>query len=246
MESINNWEKIKEERSQLPETEWITLCRTLYTGWENFLADKLRLREEQSLVLEILVALATPRAEEVLLRCLEDREEAMELAAAEALKKMAPERLLGPLAGVMARQGQGAAKAGEVLASMGAKGLDQLWRLWFEEGASEGLKAQVLLLLAEQGDPRCENLAFLALLSQDEELVRAGLKTAQMWEFRDLWGNVACCLSSESWWVRAKACETLAGLGVKEALPALEEAGPDPDAWVEDERRLAIGKLSEK
>ena len=61
MESINNWEKIKEERSQLPETEWIILCRTLYTGWENFLADKLRLREEQSLVLEILVALATRR-----------------------------------------------------------------------------------------------------------------------------------------------------------------------------------------
>ena len=175
MEPMDSWGKMKEQKLLLPETEFIALCRNLYTGWENFLADKLRLREDQSLVLEVLTALATPRAQEILLKCLEDREEAVQLAAAEALKKMPPARILRPLAAAMLRQSQGAAKAGEVLAALGPKGLDQLWQLWFEEGAAESLKTQVLLLLAEQADPRCENLAFLALLSQDEELVRAAM-----------------------------------------------------------------------
>ncbi|MEA4891440.1 MAG: hypothetical protein VB085_02605 [Peptococcaceae bacterium] len=246
MEPMDSWGKMKEQKLLLPETEFIALCRNLYTGWENFLADKLRLREDQSLVLEVLTALATPRAQEILLKCLEDREEAVQLAAAEALKKMPPDRILRPLAAAMLRQSQGAAKAGEVLAALGPKGLEQLWQLWFEEGAAESLKTQVLLLLAEQADPRCENLAFLALLSQDEELVRAGLKAVEMWSFRDLWGNVACCLSSESWRVRAKACQVLAEMGIREALPALEQGGPDQDSWVEEERRRAIEKLQKR
>ena len=244
MDSAKNWEKIKEGRQQLPKGEWQILCRTLFTGWENYLADKLRLREEQSLVLEVLAALGTPRAEEIMLKCLEDREEAMELAAAEALKGLNSRRILRPLAGIMLRQGRGAAKAGEVLAAMGTEGLEQLWQLWFEEGAGEGLKAQVLLLLAQQGDPRCEKLAFLALLAQEEELVRAGLKTVEQWGFRELWGNVACCLSHESWWVRAKACQLLGELGCREALPALTENGPDPDPYVEEERRQAMELLA--
>jgi HEAT repeat protein len=233
-------------RKRLQDQEIQALADVMFAGQEEWLAEKLRWREDQGLVLEFLGCLGrsgSGRAVGLLLKCLEEREESIQLAAAAALKGCPPEGLLEALGKIMVRQNQASAKAGEVIAAFGNNGRDVLWRLWFVPEAGAGLKAQILQLLTEAQDARSEALVYLALNSREEELLRAGLRGAERNRSRKLWGNVAGCLSHASWRVRGRAAAVLGELGEQLALPFLEKMAADEDEWVEEERKKAIALL---
>ncbi|MEL7624551.1 MAG: HEAT repeat domain-containing protein [Clostridiales bacterium] len=249
MDIEGNWTRIKTHRRRFSSLEIQGLAETLFRGQEDWLGEKLRRREDQALALEFLGCLGrsgSPKAVALLLKYLEEREEVLQLAAAAALKVCPPALILEPLAQIMLRQNHSSVKAGEVLLALGPEGADSLWNLWFVTECPGGLKAQILQLLAEIKDERCQDLAFLALMSGGEELVRAALKAAEKLEMKDLWGNVAGYLKHPSWRLRGRAVLLLGSWGEGEALPYLREMGEDPDPWVEEERQKAISKINER
>jgi len=241
-----NWARLKAHRGRLNNQDVQGLSAILFRDCENWLEEKLDRREDAALVIEVLGFLAqcgSTEATAILLRQLESGEEALQAAAAEALKLCPPILAKEALAEVMLRQSRSAVKAGEVLLSYGADGADELWRLWFADNSRTSLKAQVLQLLAETLDSRTEQLAYLGFLSGEDELKRAALKSADKLETGHLWGNVALCLSHPDWRIRAGAVRLLRKWGEAKAKPYLVMMGADPDPWVEDERLKAIAEM---
>lgn len=246
MDIEGNWARIKTHRRRLSSQEIQGLAEVLFQGQEDWLGEKLRRREDQPLALEFLGYLGrsgSPQAVSLLLKYLEEREEVLQLAAAAALKSCPPALILEPLAQMMLRQNHSSVKAGEVLLALDSEGADRLWQLWFGQDCPSGLKAQILQLLAEIKDDRCEALTFLALMSGGEELVRAALQAAEKLEMKALWGNVIGYLKHPSWRLRGRAVLLLGSWGEREALPYLKEIGEDVDPWVEEERQKAINKI---
>ena len=246
MDVERNWARVKAHRGKLNNQEIQGLASVLFLGQEDWLSRKLEQREDESLAIEFLAYLGqngSEKATRILLRQLENREEMLQVAAVEGLKLCPIEFVLEPLASMMLRQNQNAIKAGEVLLHFGEIGVDVLWQLWFADGCSSSLRAQILRLLTEAADRRAEGLAFLAFLSEDEELLREALVAAERLGARELWGNVADCLGNASWKLRGRAAKLLGEWKVTEALAYLRDMGMDPDPWVEDERLKAIGVL---
>ena len=242
------WEQIKTHRKNLNDKEMQGIADVLLRGQEDWLGGKLRQREDEALVLEFLGCMGrkgSVKAIEILLQQLEAREEVLQAATAEALKRSQPLLALEPLAQMMLRQSQSSIKAGEVLLSFGDEGVHALWELWFGENKPSSLKAQILHLLAEAKDDRSESLVFLGLLSKEEELIRAALIAADKMETKSLWRNVAGCLKNSSWQLRSRAIQLLSQWEEKRALPYLRDMEADADPWVEEERQKAITLLSE-
>ena len=246
MDIEGNWTRIKTHRARLSDRDIRGLAGVLFYDREDWLEEKLRAREDESLVLEFLGYLGQSgslEAVRILLQQWETHEEGLLLAAAEALQKCPPILTLDPLIQIMRQQNPNAIKAGEVLLRYGRDGADALWHLWYEESSSVGLKSQILQLLAESMDRRAEPLAYLAFLSEDDELIRVGLKAAEKLDARILWGNVAYCLKNQDWKLRGRAARLLGRWGDRRALDSLREMDVDPDPWVEEERRKAIALL---
>lgn len=237
------WEQIKKSQPDLSEGELRSLVRLLLNDKEDWLIEKLKLHEEQGFVLECMGYLATKKALPWVLRSLSEREEALQLTAAAALRSFPGEWLLEPLLNIILRQQPGAAKAGEVLLSLGQKARDRLWESWFSENLDSGVKVQILALLTEGQDPRSELLAFLALESREDDLIKAGLATAEALGSKSLWGNVALCLNHSDWSIRGKAVNLLERIAEPKALPLLEEMLPDEEPWVEESRSRCIQAL---
>lgn len=243
-----DWKRIKAHRERLSDEDIRGLAEILFFNQEDWLEEKLRFREDEALVLEILGCLGhsgSVKAAKTLLKYLEAGEEVIQIAAAESLKLCQPDFVIEPLAQMMLKQGQGSVKAGEIIMSFGSEGAYVLWSLWFGESRSAGLRSQILQLLAEAKDERTEPLAFLAFLSEEEDLIRTALKTAEKMETMSLWGNVAECLRNPSWRIRGRAAQILGQWEEKRALRYLYEMGNDPDPWVEEERQIAIIRLTE-
>jgi len=248
MDLEGNWKRIKAHRDKLLESEISGLAKVLYRGQEDWLCEKLRIKGDVPLVLEFLGHLGQSgsfKAVDALLQLLDAREDVMQVAVAEALKRCPSSMVLGPLVQRLQEQKYSSVKAGEILLSFGPEGAFAIWRLWFGEGRPSSLRSQILQLLAEAKDARTEALAFLAFLSDEEELIRIALKAAENVEAKSLWGNVAECLKNTSWRVRGGAAQLLGKWGEREALAYLRDMGSDPDPWVEEERRNAMTLLSQ-
>ena len=246
MDIESNWNRIKTHRGKLSNQDIWGLSTVLFFEQEEWLERKLKYKEDEAMAVEFLSCLGqhgSRKAAAVLLRQLENREEMMQVAATEGLKHCPMEYTLEPLTRMMLRQNQSAIKAGEVMLSYGAPGADVLWELWFSQDNLSGLKAQILRLLTEAEDQRAERLAFLAFLSEEEELLREALITAEKLGAVGLWGNVAGCLTHPSWRFRGRAVKLLGQWGIAEALVYLLAMGEDPDPWVEEERQKAIAVL---
>lgn len=246
MDIEGNWARIKAHRGKLNSMEMQGLAEVLYDKQEEWLEEKLHFRDDKSLAIEILGYLGqsgSAKAANILLNQMESREEVLLVAAADALKQCPPALVLEQLAKIMLRQNQSAIKAGEVLLSFGQVGADVLWRLWFGDNSHSGIKVQILQLLAETKDKRAVPLAFLAFLSEEEELIRTALIAAEKLEAGSLWGNVALCLKNTSWKLRGRAARLLGQWHEKRALAFLREMGADPDPWVEEERKKAMALL---
>jgi len=246
MDAQDCWIQILKSQPELSDGELRSLVRLLLHEKEDFLIEKLKRHEEQSFVLECLGYLGTEKALPWILRSLSEREEALQLAAAAALKNFPQEWLLEPLMNIVLKQLPGAAKAGEVLLSLGQDARDLLWEAWFIEDNDSTVRAQILALLTEANDPRSEAIAFLALESDEDELIKAGLSTVAALESQALWGNVANCLNHPNWAIRGKAVNILAQLNATKALPLLEDMPPDEDSWVEESRVICIELLRNK
>ena len=244
-----NWTRIKNHRNRFNDLEIQGMAEALYQGQEDWLAEKLRLREDGVLALEFLGCLGksgSAKAIAVLIQYLEGGDKALQAAAAEALKSCPSILVLEPLVQIMSRQWQGSIKAGEVLLRLGREGTDALWQLWFGHNKPASLKAQLLQLLSEVRDQRAVSLAFLAFLSDDEELIREALRAAEKLEAKELWGNVSGCLRHPSWRLRGKAVQILGRWGEVRALAYLHDMGADADPWVEEERQKAMALLKER
>ena len=248
MDIEGNWKRVKTHRARLTDEEIRGIAETLFRGQEEWLEEKLRFREDSLLAIEFLGYMGkggSGKASDILLKLLEAGEEVLQIAAAEALKICRPELIIEALAQMMMKQNQGSVKAGEIISSFGPDGADVLRWLWFNESAPVGLKSQILQLLAESEDHQLEALAFLALVSDEEELIRPALKAAERIAAKELWGNVAECLANPSWLVRGRAVRILGQWREKRALRYIWEMGVDPDSWVEEERQNALIMLTD-
>lgn len=243
MEVEARWEQILQSVPELDEDQLRSMVRFLLHEEEAWLGEKLKNRQDQSLVIDCLGYLATEKSLSLVLRSLADREEALQLSAAAALRWFPEEWVLEPLMNMVLRQQPSAAKAGEALAKKGKRGRDCLWEAWFDSEEYPAIQAQVLGFLAEARDPRSEQLAYLALNSPWEELQKAGLKAAGLMKMQSLWGNVAGLLEHADWSVRAKAARVLADFGNKRAIPLLKNLPADREPWVQESRIQSIEKL---
>jgi HEAT repeat protein len=247
MDIKENWSRVKAHREKLTDGEIQGLAEVLFHSQEDWLEEKLRSRDDAALAFELLGCLGykgSRKACDILLSQLEIRDEILQIAASEALKRCKSSLVLAPLAEVMKKQNQSSVKAGEILLSFGRAGADLLWEQWFDENTPLSLKAQILQLLGETGENRLESLMFLAFLSEDEELVRAALKAAEKQKADSLWGNVIECLGNPSWRVRGKAIQLLREWGERRSLSFLLDMGPDADPWVEEERQRTLAELA--
>jgi len=247
MDIEGSWKRIINHRKRLTEKELQGLAEVLFRDREDWLADRLWVKGEETLALAFLGYLgkrASIKAVNLLIAQLECRDEVLQMAAAESLKECPPEMVSEPMVQIMRRQNQASAKAGEILLSFGAPGREALWRLWFEKDETVTMKTQIMTLLAETKEERAQALAFLAFLSGSDDLIKAALSCAEMMEAKALWGNVAECLKNPNWRIRGKAAQLLGAWGHKEALPYLLQMQTDPDPWVEEERQRALARLS--
>jgi len=246
MDIEKTWEKIKNHRVRLNDNEIHGLAVVLFRGREEWLAEKLRQREDMAMAIEFLSFLGkegSDQAAQALLNTLESGDEALQAAAAEALKQCPFELIVERLISLMLARKQAAAKAGEIILRFTDAGADVLWRLWFGEEKPASLKALIIELLAEVSDPRVELLAYLALLSDNDELIEAALRAAEKIDAKALWGNVLNCLFMANWKHRGMAVRLLGKWKERRALNYLYEMGADPDPWVEEERQRAIGSI---
>lgn len=246
MEVEARWAQIIKSAPELEEDQLRSMVRFLLQDEEVWLSEKLKSRQDQSMVIDCLGYLASEKALPWILRSLTDREEALQLSAAAALQWFPEEWILEPLLGMILRQQPSAAKAGEVLARKGQRSRDRLWDAWFESEGNPAIQAQILSILSEAKDPRCEKLAFLALDSPWEEMQRAGLKAVDQMKIRALWGNVAGLLEHADWSIRARAARVLTDLGEKGALPILKNLPPDKEPWVQESRAQCIESLENR
>ena len=245
MDAASGWARINKSLPDLNEAELRSLVRLLLYEQEPWLIAKLKRYEEADLVIECLGYLATREALPWVLRSLSEREEALQLSAAAALKNFPDQWLRQPLLQMILKQQPAAAKAGEVLLCLGQEALDCLWEAWFDLDTEPAARNQILALLTEAKDIRCEGLAFLALESTEEELILTGIKAVEALNLRSLWGNVVRHLTHQDWVVRGKAINILADLLIKPALPIILALEPDSDSWVEESRLACIKKLSQ-
>ncbi|MCL1849186.1 MAG: HEAT repeat domain-containing protein [Clostridiales bacterium] len=246
MSMEQDWARIVAHHERLNQEELQGIATVLFREGEGWLEEKLQTREAEALAMEMLGCLGhggSESAAEVLLRQLESREEALQIAAAEALKMCVPELVIQPLIEMIQRQGYNAIKAGEVVLRFGALGADAIWQLWFREGSPVSLKTQILQLLTEAKDDRVEPLAYLAFVSGEEDLIRAALDGAEKMRLTRLWGNVVLCLASPNWRLRGGAVRILGSWGEERAQPFLVGMGVDPDPWVEEERQAVLRRL---
>ncbi|MCL2165780.1 MAG: hypothetical protein FWH49_00580 [Clostridiales bacterium] len=247
MDMEANWQRIKAHRLRLTDQEVRGLAEVLFYEQEAWLEEKLRQREGEALAMEILGflgSIGSLQAVSILLKQLDSGIEVLQVAAVEALKQCPAIVILEPLSKIMLQQNRSSIKAGEVLLSFGENGAEELWNLWFDKKSAAGLKIQVLQLLAETTDARAVHLAFLAFLSEEDELILTAMKAAEKRNATCLWGNVAGCLSHSAWRIRGRAVHLLGEWKESRALDILREMGIDPDPWVEEERQKAIGILS--
>jgi HEAT repeat protein len=243
-----NWERVKKHKRRLSDQYIQALADVMFARREDWLAERLRQKDDPALAIKFLGCLGRgggPKAIALLLKCLEEQGEALQLAAVAALRECPLGAQKEALIRIMLKQGVAAAKAGEVLASFGQEGRDALWRLWFAPDGSAALRAQILRLFCAGGDARSGDLAFLALNSEEVELIRAGLKAAEELGLKGLWGNALLCVGHENWRIRGRAAAALGKLGERKALPYLAALAADSDEWVEEERRQAIKALSD-
>ena len=246
MDIEQNWIRIKTHRDRLSNEDVRGIATILFRGQEEWMENQLRLRKDESLVFEFLTYLGqagSEKAADLLLKQLENREDVMQVAAVEGLKLCPVELILEALIRMVSKQNRSAIKAGEVIVSFGQPGVDALWQLWFQNDCELEQKVLILRLLGEAASKRAESLAYLAFLSDSEELQKEALVVCERLESRNLWGNVAACLGKTSWKLRGRAAKLLGIWGIQESFVYLQEMGVDPDPWVEEERQKAVQTL---
>ena len=243
-----NWASVKRHYQRLNTEDLYGIAVVLFSNEEAWIEDRLTRREDEALAMEILGFLGhhgSQAAVKVLLKYLTAHEEIYQLAASEALKQCKLNFMVDPLIEIMQKQGQNAIKAGEVLLSFGGEGIDILWRLWFMPESPTSLKVQILHLITEAADKRAERIAFLALVSGEEELVQAAVRSAEKLKLTSLWGSMISYITDSSWKLRGSVIRLLGQWEAVEALPFLLVIENEADPWVEEERRKAIARLIE-
>lgn len=224
------WQVLREILPLLDKTRARDFVRLLCHGKTAELKDLLQQRDEREQAIECLGYLPSRDVVELLVSLLSNKDDAVCLMAAGALKNHTPRLVVPLLVEGLVRESLSPPRAGEVLLAMGFLAQEALMDAFPVSSAQ--VRTRLLELMVLGDNPKCQPLVEAALHSDNPALQKKALEAAAHFGFSGLWTEVVMCLATDDWTLKAKAIEVLATLKVKEALEFVELFLNDPDPWV--------------
>jgi len=224
------WSILKTALPDLEKNRARDVVRLFMAGNLSSLKTKLEDPAERLFAVECLSYLPSRETVELLVELLQHNDEYVQICAAGALKNHTPRLVVPYLVKAMLYNRILPARVGEVLLVMGYLAQDTLLNVY--PLAIPKVKAQILELLTQGGNPKCRQYLADALSSQSNLLRSKALDAVDSFKFDDLWLEVVDCLLDPNWATRARALDVLANLGIREARPYVELLLNDPDLWV--------------
>lgn len=237
----DGWEILRTTLAKLDRLRARDLVRLLLSDKRELLLERLSDRNEKGTVLECLSYLPGKESVKILTGHLSNADDKIQLVAAGALKNHTP-RLVVPvlIEGLLAGNVL-PARAGEVLLSMDYLGQEGLLEAY--DTATPEVKSQILELLIQGENPKCQPFLPEALKDNHPVLREKALEGVMFFQCRDLWPEVVECLLDPAWAIRAKSIQVLESLGVPEAREYVELFKDDEDQWVQECARNALESL---
>lgn len=239
----HSWELIKKLLPGLGNIKARNLVRQLFADDTAYIVGQLDQWEEKECAIECLGYIPSRESVELLVKLLSDKNETIQLIAAGSLKNHTPRLVVPYLIELLLEAKVLPSRAGEVLLEMGYLAQDSLLEAY--DQAEAQVKAQILELLTVSGNPKCKTFLMSALMSEETTLKKAALQAVFAFLCRDLWLEVALCLTDPAWQIRAKAIEVLTKLEVKESLELVRPFLKDEDPWVREGAERCIEILEE-
>lgn len=252
-------ELTKELKQQDFATRWLVLKEILPLLEKNKSRDIVRLlladnlaalialveeRPERELAIECLGYLPSREVIELLAKLLNHKDDAVQLMASGALQNHTPRLVVPLLVGGLLREDVSAARAGQVLLTMGFFAQEVLLEAYRE--ARPQVQARFLELMVLGDNPKCQSLVEMGLKSSEPFLKKKALEAVEFFSFGELWTEVVMCLAEEDWTIRAKTLEVLAKLKETEALEFVEPFVQDGDPWVSQCASRCVQSLMNK
>ncbi|MDD2401942.1 MAG: hypothetical protein PHI90_00970 [Clostridia bacterium] len=225
------WEIVKKVMPDLEKRQTRDLVRLMFSDKVEELIELLKDRTERLEVIECLGYIPARKTVEILASLLVNKDSNVQLVAAGALKNHTPRLVVPYIVELLLKSEVAPSRAGEVLLEMDFLAREELFKAY--DLAKPKVKGQILEILTASNDPKCKKFINSALLSEEVLLKRAALTAVEKFVFKDLWLEVAICLTDPIWQIRAKALEVLARLGVKDASELVTPFLDDVDPWVQ-------------
>lgn len=225
-----SWVLVGNLLPQVDKAQMRSIVRFLFTDelWE--LEAKLVVRKDLEQAIFCLHYLPHKEVVSLLVDLLAHLEKRIQLLAAGALQNHTPRLVVPEIIERLLKSEIPAARAGEVLLTMGYLGQDALLEAY--GWAEPQVKAQILELLTLGQNPKCEPFLAEALQSEEPLLRKAALEAVSVFLFRDLWPQVAACLVDCSWPLQVKSIKLLTKLGIREAGEMVRPFLQNEDPWV--------------
>jgi HEAT repeat protein len=238
------WELVKALLPEREKNKTRDLVRLLLAKDILFLKKKIRDSKEKKDrydAIECLGYLPSRETVEILVGLLKNTDDEVQLCAAGALKKQPPRLVVPYLIKAMLHAAVLPARAGEVLLAMGSLAQETILEVY--PLALPAVKAHFLELLVQAENPKCKPVVIQALKSGNPQITSRALDAVALFQFDDLWPEVAGCLPGMPWAVKAKGLDVLGELGVKEARDYIAPFLEDEDEWVRQRAQICLQKL---
>jgi HEAT repeat protein len=225
-----SWELTKKILPQVDKTKARSLVRLLFSDQTAEVVKQLEHWQEVNHAILCLEYLPSRETVEVLVELLSHQDKTIQLISAGALKNHTPRLVVPCLIDKLLKGEAPPARAGEVLLAMGYLAQDALLEAY--GWAEPQIKAQILELLTISHNPKCQSFLGPALRSGEPLLRKAALQAVSVFLLRDLWSEVALCLTDPVWSIRVKSLEVLTKFRAVEALEMVRPLLEDEDPWV--------------
>jgi HEAT repeat protein len=225
-----SWELTKKTLLQVDKTKARSLVRLLLFDKIAQIKEQLENWREVNHAILCLEYLPSRETVEILVELLSHRDKTIQLISAGALKNHTPRLVVPCLIDKLLKGEVPPARAGEVLLTMGYLAQDALLEAY--ERAEPQIKAQILELLTISCNPKCQSFLKTALQSEEPLLKKTALQAVSVFLLRDLWPEVALCLTDPVWSIRVKSLEILTKFKAVEALEMVRPLLEDEDPWV--------------
>lgn len=234
------WALTKRLLPILDKTKARNLVRFCFAESPGQVFSLLEKHEEMAAVIECLSYFPSRETVEMLVNLLNHINEQIQILAAGALMNHTPRLVVPIVMEKFLKAEVPAPRAGEILLGMGYLAQDALLDAYQE--AAEEVKAQILELLAASRNPKCRQFLPAALVSECPNLKKAALQAVAVFQYTDLWSEVAANLDDPAWQIRTKALEVLSRLEAGEALGKVIPLVHDEDPWVRKQAESFVQK----